>query len=228
MLPNQEQKKRRIILILQVSAVFLIYAIILLYLRRHIPEAPHLIQLIVQFYGQYGYQMIFLGALLEGTFMVGFYVPGSFVVLLGAVLARAGIVFFPFVILFGTLGLSLGYVINYCLGRFGWYHIVEGVGLGKSIKAAEQTILKHQNIALFWGYMMPSSASFLSTAAGILKIKFKKFILQSIFTQLFWSLLWGGLAFILGMRFVEIFLAYFGFIAIAGFLLFVVKKLRWK
>jgi membrane protein DedA with SNARE-associated domain len=220
--------RKKIILGIQVVIVFLIYSLTLIYLRRHIPEAPQLVQRIEGFYGQYGYDMIFLGALLEGTFMVGFYVPGSFIVLLGAVLAKSGIVSFPLVILFGTLGLLLGYIINFMLGRFGWYHIVEGVGLGKSIKSAEDTIKKHQKYALFWGYMMPSTASFLSTAAGILKVDFKKFLLQSLLTQLFWSLLWGGLAFVFGMPFVELFLAYFGFLALIGFLLFIVKKLKWK
>ncbi len=227
-LRSQLKRKKKITLIIQVIVVFIIYLLTLIYLRRQIPEAPQLIQRIGAFYGKYGYDMIFLGALLEGTFMVGFYVPGSLIVLLGAVLARSGIVFFPLVILFGTLGLIIGYVINYLLGRFGWHHIVEGVGLGKSIRAAENIIIKHQNSALFWGYMMPSSASFLSTAAGILKVDFKKFLIQSITTQLFWSLLWGGLAYIFGMPFVELFLAYFGFVAIVGLLLFVVKKLKWK
>lgn len=221
-------KKKKIVLGIQVAVVFIIYSLTLVYLRRHVPEAPIIVTQIEAFYGKYGYDMIFLGALLEGTFMVGFYVPGSFVVLLGAVLARTGIVSFPLVIFFGTLGLIIGYVINYLLGRFGWFHVVHGVGLGKSLKAAENTIIKHQNNALFWGYMMPSSASFLSTAAGILKVDFKKFFIQSVVTQLFWSLLWGGLAYIFGMRFVEIFLAYFGFIALIGFLLFVIKKLKWK
>jgi membrane protein DedA with SNARE-associated domain len=220
--------RKKIILTIQVVIVFLIYSLTLIYIRRHIPEAPQLVQRIEGFYGQYGYDMIFLGALLEGTFMVGFYVPGSFIVLLGAVLAKSGIVSFPFVILFGTLGLLLGYIINFMLGRFGWYHIVEGVGLGKSIKSAEDTINKHQKYALFWGYMMPSTASFLSTAAGILRVDFKKFLLQSLLTQLFWSLLWGGLAYVFGMPFVELFLAYFGFLALIGFLLFIVKKLKWK
>lgn len=221
-------RKKKIILGIQVIIVFIIYSLTLIYLRRHIPEAPLLVQRIEAFYGKYGYDMIFLGALLEGTFMVGFYVPGSFVVLLGAVLARSGIVSFPLVIFFGAIGLVIGYTINYLLGRFGWYHIVEGVGLGKSIKAAEATIVKHQDKALFWGYMMPSSASFLSTAAGILRVNFKTFFIQSLTIQIFWSLLWGGLAFVFGMAFVELFLAYFGFIALLGFLLFLVKKARWK
>lgn len=97
--------KKKITLILQVVVLFIIYSATLIYLRRYIPEAPQLVHRIETLYGQYGYDMIFLGALLEGTFMVGFYVPGSFVVLLGAVLAKSGIVSFPFVIFSGALGL---------------------------------------------------------------------------------------------------------------------------
>lgn len=220
--------QKKLILIFQVLGVFIVYAAILFFLSHHIPNAPKLIHRVERLYGKYGYDLIFLGALLEGTFLVGFYVPGSFIVLLGAVLARAGIVSFPLVVLFGTLGLVTGYVLNYCLGRFGWFHILKGFGFNHQIKIAEEKLMKSQDKTLFWGYIMPSSASFLSTAAGVLKINFKKFFIQSLFTQLFWSLLWGGLAYIFGIRFVEAFIAYFGFVAIAGFLLFFVKRIRWN
>src|SRR5688500_16474707 len=127
--------KKNFVVIIQVIILFLIYSLSLLYLRRYIPETPVLLQKIEGFYGIHGYSMIFLGALLEGTFMIGFYVPGSFIVLIGAVIARTGIVSFSLVIFFGTLGLIIGYIINYVFGRFGWYHVVHGVGLGKSIQA---------------------------------------------------------------------------------------------
>ncbi len=223
-----KKKKSKILLVLEIVVVFTIYTAILIFLRNHIPNAPSIVSKIEMLYGSYGYELIFLGALLEGTFMVGFYVPGSFIVLLGAALARRGVVSFPLVILFGTFGLTAGYLVSYLLGRFGWFRIIEGFGLDKNIKDAEKKLLKHQDKALFFCYMMPSTASFLSTAAGILKIDLKKFILKSLGMQLFWSLLWGGLAYTFGMRFVEAFIAYFGFIALAGFLLVVVKKLRWK
>lgn len=220
--------KKRIILGVEIAICFLIYTAILLLIRNHIPDAPALIQQIKQVYGVYGYDLVFLGALLEGTFLVGFYVPGSFIVLLGAALSKSGVVSFPLVVLFGTLGLSLGYVINYALGRFGWYRILSGFGFDKGIEAAKDKLRHYQDKAIFYGYMMPSTASLLSTAAGIMKMPFKKFVVQSVLTQAFWSLLLGGLAYIFGMVFVEIFLQYFGFIALTGFVLWGLKRLREK
>lgn len=220
--------RKRIILGIEIAICFLIYTVILLVIRNHIPDAPALIDQVKKVYGVYGYDLIFLGALLEGTFLVGFYVPGSFIVLLGAALSRSGVVSFPLVVLFGTLGLSLGYIVNYALGRFGWYRILSGFGFDKGIETAKDKLKHYQDRTIFYGYMMPSTASLLSTAAGIMKIPFKKFVVQSVLTQLFWSLLLGGLAYIFGMVFVEIFLQYFGFIALTGFVLWAIKKLREK
>lgn len=229
---NHESKssllKKRLLLGIEIAVCFLIYTVILISIRNHIPDAPSLVEQIKYVYGTHGYDLIFLGALLEGTFLVGFYVPGSFIVLLGAALSRSGVIPFPLVILFGTLGLTLGYMINYALGRFGWYRILSGFGFNKAIIPAEDKLKHYQNKAIFYGYMMPSTGSLLSTAAGILKIPFKKFLIQSLLTQAFWSLLLGGLAYLFGMVFIEFFLQYFGFIALTGFVLWLLKKLREK
>lgn len=219
---------KRIILVIEIIICFLIYTVILVLVRNHIPNAPSIIEQVKRVYGIYGYDLIFLGALLEGTFLVGFYVPGSFIVLLGAALSRSGIVSFPLVVLFGTLGLSLGYMFNYALGRFGWYRILSGFGFSGGVKDAKNKLLKYEDKAIFWGYLMPSTGSLLSTAAGVLKMPFKKFVIQSLLTQAFWSLLLGGLAYLFGMTFIELFLDYFGFIALTGVVLYILKKLREK
>lgn len=219
---------RRIFFILQVVALFLIYVVILLIIRDRVPDPSLLVNKIEKIYDIYGYDLIFLGALLEGTFVVGFYVPGSLVVLLGAMLARSGTVFFPYVILFGTAGLVQGYMINYVLGRFGWYRILSGLGMAKNLQSAKKDIVRYQNKALFFGYMMPSTGSLLSTASGILKIPFETFIIKSILIQIFWSLVTGSLAYIFGMQFINLFLNYFGFIFFAGLFLYFLKKKPWK
>jgi len=218
--------RRRGILFLEVLVIFAIYTAILFVIRSHIPDAPLIIQKIKRIYGQYGYDLIFLGALLEGTFIVGFYVPGSFIILLGSALARTGVVSFPLVVLFGTLGLTLGYTINYFLGRYGWYRILAGFGFTKQLQTAQVKLLEYQDKALFLGYIMPSTGSFLSTAAGALKLPFKKFILKTLVVQAFWSLILGGLAYIFGMAFIQIFLQYFGFVVFVWVLLYFLKRLR--
>lgn len=225
---NESINKKRFILILQICFFVFIYVLIFIFLRNKIPNASQMIGYAEEVYGVYGYYLIFLGALLEGTFIVGFYIPGSFIVFLGVSLARLGITSFPWVIFFGTLGLCFGYSINYCLGRFGWYRIIEGFGFEKQIGSAKNKLKHHYNKALFWGYIMPSTGSMLSTASGILKVPFKEFIFKSILIQIFWSLLLGGLAYIFGMTFIYIFLVYFGLIAFIGIGMYFLHKVYKK
>ncbi|MBU4099072.1 VTT domain-containing protein [Patescibacteria group bacterium] len=217
-------KRKRFILFLQIFFFVFIYAVIIIFLRNKMPDISRMIGMAEQIYGTYGYLLIFLAALAEGTFIIGLYMPGSFIVLLGVSLARLGVTSFPLVILFGTLGFCSGYSINYCLGRFGWYRIIEGIGFEKKITETKYNLKHHYNKALFWGYIMPSTGSMLSTACGILKVPFKEFISKTMMIQAFWSMLLGGLAYIFGMTFIHMFLVYFGSIALLGFGMYFLKR----
>lgn len=216
--------KKKSILFTQIFFFVLIYAVLFIFFRNKIPDISKMIGVAEQVYGSYGYFLIFLGALVEGTFIIGFYIPGSFIVLLGVSLARLGITSFPLVIFFAVLGFCFGYSMNYILGRFGWYKIIEGTGFEKKIIEIKYNLKHHYDKALFLGYIMPSTGSMLSTVSGILKIPFKEFIFKTILIQTFWSLLLGGLAFIFGMTFIEIFLIYFGLIAFLGLGMYVLRK----
>lgn len=225
---NASLQKKRFLFLMEIIFFFLLYGLLLYFLRNRIPDAPVIINMIGKLYGTYGYDLIFLGALLEGTFVVGFYVPGSLIVLMGAALARSGVVSFPLVILFGTLGLTLGYTINYLLGRYGWYKLLKGFGFEKGIVIAEKKLNRYQDKALFIGYIMPSTGSLLSTASGIMKVPFKKFVIKSLVIQTFWSLILGGCAYLFGNIFIQGFLNYFGVIALFVIAFYILKKLNWK
>ena len=218
--------QKRLILLAQISFFFFLYALILVFLRNYIPDPPALIAKVQKFYGMYGYELVFLGALLEGTFMVGFYVPGSLVVLLGAALARTGVVSFPLVIFFGILGMCTGYTINYMLGRFGWYKILSGFGFEKGIETAKKKLLTYEDKAFLFGYIMPSTASFISTTAGVLKIPFRRFLLRTVLAQGFWSTFLGSLSYFFGLAFIRAFLEYFGFFLFLLLLLFMLRKMK--
>ncbi len=221
-------RRKRFILFLQIFAFVLIYTVVIIFLRNKIPDASKMILIAEEIYGTYGYLLIFLAALVEGAFIIGFYLPGSFIVFLGVSLARMGITSFPLVIFFGTLGFCFGYSINYLLGRFGWYRIIEGVGFEKKITETKDNLKHHYNKALFWGYIMPSTGSMLSTASGIMKVPFREFIFKTIATQFFWSFLLGGMAYIFGMTFIRMFLIYFGLIAFLGFGTYLLHKYKKK
>ena len=80
----------------------------------------------------------------------------------------------------------------------------------------------------FLGYIHPGSASFLSTAAGILKIAFKKFLILSLFAQSLWGILWGSLAYFLGLPMVEFILKYFVFVLPTIIAIWIVRKIIIK
>lgn len=201
--------KGRNLLNLFIVLGFYIGAIV--FIKNKFPNTEALIDAVKGLYLTHGYILIFFGAFLEAIFLLGFYVPGSTVVILGAAFAKTGVVSYPLVLLLGTLGLVLGYILNYLLGKYGWYHMLARLGFEKGIDVAKKKLIHSQSKTIILGYFSPSSASFISTAAGVLGIPFRRFLFLSIIAQSFWSFLWGTLAYWLGLPFVEFILKYFIF-----------------
>lgn len=190
------------------------YFAFFIFIRGKIPDAESLLLIIKDLYGSYGYYLVFLGALLEGTFIVGLYMPGATVVLLGAAMSRTGVVEFPIALILAIFGFMIGYTINYFLGRYGWYLVLNHLGLKKGIDVAKTKLNDNVARTILLGYFHPSSAAFLSTAAGVIRVPIKRFLIFSVTSQLFWSLAWGSLAYIFGITLVELFIKYFGFVVI--------------
>lgn len=210
---------------IQIAVVIAMYVGLMLLVRKYVVDAPTLINHLKNLYDTYGYALVLVGAFLEGMFIVGLYLPGSLVVLLGAALAKTGVVSFPLVVFLAVIGFNLGYAVNYFLGKYGWYKLVGRFGLKSQIDHAKAKLEKYEVMALLFGYAMPSAASFLTTAAGILHFPFKRFLIASLIIQTGWTLLWGTLAYTLGLTFVEYFIQYFGFIVVIGLAIYFYKKM---
>lgn len=207
-----------------IALLLIFYFTLFLFIRGRIPDAETLLDFIKELYKTYGYYLVFFGALLEGMFLIGLYVPGSTTVLLGASLSKTGVVQYPIVLILATSGLLIAYAINYLLGKYGWHHVLARLGLNKGIDIAKDKLEKHQTKTIFLGYFHPGSASFLSTAAGILKIPFKKFLILSFFAQSLWAILWGSLAYFFGLTMVEFLLKYFVFVLPTIIAIWMVRK----
>lgn len=187
-----------------IPLIFIVgYAVSMLLLKKDTLDPVRIVETIRDLYKIYGYYLVFTGAFLEGTFLVGFYIPGSTIILLGAAFSKEGIGEFPLIILLGTLGLVCGYCVNYMFGKYGWFHILSRLGLEKGVEIAQEKLSKHKIISFLIGYFYPGSASFLSTAAGVVKYPFLRFVMVSVIAQLIWSMFWGGLAYIFGLPLVE-------------------------
>lgn len=205
-----------------VAAVFYISFISFMYIRFRDPK--ELIQTITELYATYGYYLVFFGALIESTFLIGLYFPGSAIVLLGAATAKSGVLFLPFVILLATVSFSIGFTINYFLGKHGWYHVLAKIGLEGGITEAQKRLKSHRYKTIFLGYFNPGSAAFISTAAGVMKVPIKQFVMASICATLFWNTVWGIIAYTFGLTLVEYFIKYFGFVVMGFVSLYLLRK----
>lgn len=193
--------------------VFLVlYVGVVILIKFYLPSPKEILLIVEGFYRQFGYFIVLISGLLESLFLIGFYLPGSAAILLGAALARDGVIFLPLVILLGTVGLVTGYTVNYILGRHGWYHVLSRFGFEGGLVSAEKKLKTHQKKTLFLGYISPALAAFVSTAAGIMKVPFKTFFIFTCISQLFWSTVWGTVAYLVGNIFVEYLLQYAPFI----------------
>lgn len=206
--------------------VFILYAVFVFSITRIIPNPSQLLLLLEGFYRQYGYGVIFLSAIAEGTFLLGFYIPGSTAILLGAVFSRTGVVAFPLVIVFAVVGLVMGYSINYFLGQYGFTHIVKRMGLGKGLTKAEHNLQRHYKKTILLSYIHPGSGALISTAAGVLHLPFGRFLFFTIVSQTVWALVWGSLAYMVGLPLVELFIKYFGMSVLVVVVLLICYK-RW-
>jgi membrane protein DedA with SNARE-associated domain len=186
------------------------YILMFLVLKDRITNPSAILDSIENLYSQYGYTVVLLGGLLEGIFLVGMYVPGSTVILLGAALAKTEAVSLPIIILAGVCGLVTGYCVNYILGKYGWHTMLASSSMLQHLEKAQKKLQTYEKRSFIFGFSSPFLATFLTTAAGVLCLPFKKFIITAIVVQLFWTSLYSIIAYIFGIGFVEIFLRYFG------------------
>lgn len=168
------------------------------YFYPDLMEFDNLFSSLENLYSKYGIYIIFLGGIIESLFLLNLYAPGSFVILLGAVLAASGVVSLPIVIIAGTAGLIVGYSIDYLIGAKGWHELLKNLKIFRYVETGKEK-LKEGSLVIFLSAVHPNPASFVSLAAGISNYDFKKFILIILPAQLFWSTFWGVIFYTFGV-----------------------------
>jgi len=163
-----------------------------------IPPLSQLIKIIEGYYASYGYWIVFFGAFLESILYISWNFPGSIIVVLGAVFSGAGTLSFPLLVIIVLIGFTLGYVINYFLGYYGYYKIFQKFGSFSPIENMRRRLQKRGMFALFLFYIQPQIGIFSSTTCGVMRISFRKFLTNTLISVLFWTLFWGSLAYFVG------------------------------
>ncbi|MBI3109490.1 hypothetical protein HYZ06_00420 [Candidatus Daviesbacteria bacterium] len=188
--------------------VISLYAAFLIIVRQSLPGSSDFVSYLSSVYGRYGYEIVFLGSMLEAIVVVNFFVPGAAAMGLGAVFARSGQLDLMVAILTAVGGAFIGYTLDFVLGFWGFSAILEKTSFGRDMAKIRLGLERSKIRTLSLGFIHPNIGSFGALAAGTLKMHFIKFLPIAAFSTIFWYSLWGILVFVLGEVFLIILTKY--------------------
>ncbi len=186
-----------------------LYLGLLIFLKGSLPSTEEVLEHAQSLYARYGYEVIFLGALLEALVLINLFVPGSLAVGFGAVFARSGHIDLPLAVIAAFLGAMLGFIIDFCLGYFGFGGILKKISHGHVVKQAKSQIAQSSIRTFSLGFIHPNIGSVISLAAGTLKMNPASFLGLSAISTFVWFSFWAIIFFLLGEVFLVILTKYF-------------------
>lgn len=163
-----------------------------------LPPTEQVVEIAKMYFDRYGLLTIFICAIIEGVLLAGWYFPGSFVIVLGVFLAGDDYVQLVEVFAVTTAGLLLAYVFNYFVGKYGWYKLLSALGFREALEKAQQQLTYYGPRAVFLTFWHPNLAALTSTAAGILHMPFRTYILHAIAATVLWDTFWTIVGYLLG------------------------------
>lgn len=170
----------------------------------------HLIDLLRNLYDQYGYLIVFLGALGENTALLGLALPGGTLALLGAFYARQGTLDLAWVIFFAWMGTVLGYHADYLLGRFALGKVMLRWGdsrLGRRMRLAgrlrlgRRLLAKYGGRAILLSHIVGHIRSFVALSAGATRMPYRRFLSFELVAALLWNTAFCLIGYIAGAEY---------------------------
>ncbi len=160
----------------------------------NLPPEDVMTEMLRSQFESHGLPILLLSSIIEGMLLIGNYFPGVFVIFLGVIISKN----IPEAILavsIITAGLLVAHVGNYLLGKHGWYRLLVKFGLKSSIEIAREDLIKRGPVAILASYWLPSAGALTDTAAGIIGMPFRAFLVYSIFSTVFWNIIAGFLVY---------------------------------
>ena len=181
---------------LAVLGVFvLLYAI---WLALDLPPEETMVAAAKFYLDRYGIVIVLVSAYLEGLLLIGWYFPGTLVIILALVFAGPDPMRTAQVAAVAGTGLFAAYVTNFFAGKYGWYRLLLAFGLREPLENAQKRLTRYGLSAIFTTYWQANVASCISTAAGILQFSVSRFIAYSLLAEALWVTFWATLIFFLG------------------------------
>lgn len=161
-------------------------------------------ELLLRYFNEYGYIIIFLALLLENFFITGLVIPGETVLLLGAAFAGQGTFNIFYVIVVAFIAALFGNVIGYYIGIRGGRPFIERFGgrfiSPERIESAEKYFDSHGPKTVFIGRFAAGVRVFVPLLAGAAKMNFVKFIGYTITAIAIWTVGLGVVGYYFGQN----------------------------
>ncbi len=158
-------------------------------------------KIIVDLYSSYGYLLVLASAFLEGIIIVGFFLPGTFVVLLGGYFAKEGNLSIVIVFFLSWIGMAFGNIANYFLGHGSMRSIEKSKRLARFFQGKKMALklLDEYGIkAIFLSHIIGSFRSVICFTAGAVDYSLIKYITANFIASFFWALFFTLSGYFLG------------------------------
>ena len=198
MVINQKYQKIFQYLAILLMAIIAYLAVIFIYRALGLPEPEAIIYWAQNYYEQYGYYVVLIGALVEGVLFVNWYLPGSIVVAFGVIFAKQADLNIFLMLAMVIIGFYATALLNYAFGRFGWYHAFIKLGLKQPLEKVKSKVEDQGLKILFTTYVHPNFGALAATSAGILRMDFYKFALYSFISIVLWNSFWTIVFYLFG------------------------------
>ena len=176
-------------------AFLVLYAV---WIALDLPPEETIIEIARGYLDRYGVVIVLIAAYLEGLLLIGWYFPGTLVIIFALIVAGQDVARVAQVAVLAGSGLVAAYVTNFFIGKYGWYRMLLAFGLREPLDKAKVRLTKYGLSAILTTYWQANLASVISTAAGILQFPASRFIAYSIAAEAFWVTFWSTLIFFLG------------------------------
>jgi membrane protein DedA with SNARE-associated domain len=162
-------------------------------------DVPALLSGMLAAYDRFGYLLVFAGAWLEHSVLLGVLVPGGTLVSVGGAAARLGTLQLPLTIALAALGMLVGAVTDYWLGRSGLTRMLLRSRLGPRLQPrldrAAALLRRHGWWAITLVHALGAGRSAMAVTAGTCRMPFWRFVACEVPAALLWSTLFNLLGY---------------------------------
>jgi membrane-associated protein len=138
------------------------------------------------FFERYGLIALYVSAVIESLFMISFYFPGSLVVVVAILVSDRSIPALGAIVLIGWASILTATVINYWLGKEGFYRLLLKLGSEETISEMQAWLEKRGRWAIFASAVHPNILAITNICMGIARAGLLRTLLLSFAAILFW------------------------------------------